>query len=347
VINTVKTFLKTAPWIHLSLPKDSIQRINRVHGLPLAAGDAQNAGAWKDVGRLYRMSVHCHGAPRSPRSIHRHLRMTLRSLLTAPRSFQWFAFLEQHPVANAFLQSNPRLAEKAYRDYLRNSLGPRQRVETLQAHYRIMQQRFHRHVWQNLARSQSERMCLAELKGRAGEIFTIDLLQTPFPKEGELALQFFDVALNMALTTMTFTLCGSPENPIIHIGGLQGIRGKTSPEPIRRATRALQGLRPKHAVLLSLCELGKWLGADHMVAIGLQNHIYCKKGRKPKKIKADYEAFWIEQNGQRLPEGDFLIPNSRRIRPIEETASNKRAEYRRRNALIEQMQQQVLDSIGK
>jgi uncharacterized protein VirK/YbjX len=273
--------------------------------------------------------------------------MTLRSLLAGPWSFQWFAFLEQHPVANAFLQSNPRLAEKSYRDFLRNSLGPQQRVETLQTHYRILQQRFHSQVWQKLARSQSERMRLAELKGRAGEVFTIELLQTPFPKEGELALQFVDAALNLALATMTFTLCGSPENPIINIGGLQGTWGKTSPEPIRRATRALQGLRPKHAVLLALCELSKWLGADHMVAVGLQNHIYCKKGRKPKKIKADYEGFWIEQNGQRLPEGDFLIPNSRQIRLIEEVASNKRAEYRRRNALIEQMQQQVLDSFRK
>lgn len=345
MINRVKTLIKTAPLIHLmSLKQDSTQPTSKVAS---AAGDAKNAGAVENVSRLHRMSVHCHGTPRSFRSIHRHLRMTLRSVMAGPWSFQWFAFLEQHPVANAFLQSNPRLAEKSYRDYLCNRFGPRQRVETLQTHYRIMQQRFHTDVWQNLARSQSERMRLAELKGRAGEVFTIDLLQAPFPKEGELALQFFDVALNMALATITFTLCGSPENPIIHIGGLQGIRGKTSPEPIRRATRALQGLRPKHAVLLSLCELGKWLDADHVIATGLQNHIYCKRGRKPKKIKADYEAFWIEQNGQRLPEGDFLIPNSRRIRPIEEVSGNKRAEFRRRNALIGQMQQRVLDSLMK
>jgi uncharacterized protein len=319
--------------------------MNGIHSAQLVPGDVQNARSLKDVWRLYRLSVHCHGIPRSRRSVHRLLRMTLRSLLAAPWSFQWFAFLEQHPVAHAFLQSNPRLAEKSYRDYLRNSLGPRQRVETLQTHYRIMHQLFHRHVWQNLAQSQSERIRLAGLRGRAGEVFTLDLLQTPFPKEGELALQFFDVALNLALTTMTFTLCGSPENPIINIGGLQGIRGKKpNPEPIRRATRALHGLRPKHAVLLAMCELGKWLGAGDMVAVGLQNHIYCKKGRTPKKIKADYDAFWIEQNARRQPDGDFLIPNSRRIRPIEEIASNKRAEYRRRNALIEQMQQQVLDS---
>jgi uncharacterized protein len=100
-------------------------------------------------------------------------------------------------------------------------------------------------------------------------------------------------------------------------------------------------------VLLAMGELGKWLGGGHVIAVGLQNHIYCKKGRKPEKIKADYDAFWVEQNGRALPEGDFLIPNTRRIRPIEETPSNKRAEYRRRNALIEQMQQQILDSIRK
>jgi uncharacterized protein VirK/YbjX len=274
------------------------------------------------------------------------MKMALRSLLVAPWSFQWFEFLELNPLANAFLQSNPRLAEKSYRDYLRNTLNPQQRVETLQTHYRILQQHFPRPVWQNLARSQSERMRLAVLTGRAGEVFHIDLLQTPFPKEGELALQMFDVALNMAITTMTFTLCGSPEHPVINIGGLQGIRGITSPEPIRRATRALHGLRPKHAVLLAMCELGKWLGADHTVAVGLQNHIYCKKGRRPKKIKADYDAFWIEQNASRLTEGDFQIPNSRPFRPMEEIACNKRAEHRRRNALIEQMQQQMLDSLG-
>ena len=321
--------------------------MNRIHFAPLVAGDVQNARFQNHAWRLYRLSVHCHGTPRSTRSIHRLLRMTLRSLLTAPWSFQWYAFLEQNPVANAFLQSNPRLAEKSFRDYLRNTFGPRERLKILQDHYLIMEERFQSHLWKDLARSQLERVRLAELEGRAGEMFAIELLQSPFPKEGELAVQFFDVARNLALATMTFSLCGSPKNPIIRIGGLQGIRGQANPEPIRRATRALHGLRPKHAVLLAMGELGKWLGGGHVIAVGLQNHIYCKKGRKPEKIKADYDAFWVEQNGRALPEGDFLIPNTRRIRPIEETPSNKRAEYRRRNVLIEQMQQQILDSIRK
>src|SRR6516164_11323223 len=116
--------------------------MHRVLYMPLVAVGAQKTKALTDVRRFYRLCKHCHGAPRSRRSIHRHMKMALRSLLVAPWSFQWFEFLELNPLANAFLQSNPRLAEKSYRDYLRNTLNPQQRVETLQTHYRILQQHF-------------------------------------------------------------------------------------------------------------------------------------------------------------------------------------------------------------
>ena len=82
------------------------------------------------------------------------------------------------------------------------------------------------------------------------------------------------------------------------------------------------------------------LGARQILAVSNHTHIYRSwryRLSKRSVFLADYDAFWREMGGEPGQEGHFLLPLTTLRRPLAEIASKKRAEYRRRYALLDAM----------
>ncbi|BFT80594.1 hypothetical protein GVv1_13860 [Enterobacter pseudoroggenkampii] len=56
---------------------------------------------------------------------------------------------------------------------------------------------------------------------------------------------------------------------------------------------------------------------------------------------ADYDSFWISIGGEKQDNGNFMLPLVMPRKPMEEIASKKRSEYRRRYELLDSLIQQV------
>lgn len=59
------------------------------------------------------------------------------------------------------------------------------------------------------------------------------------------------------------------------------------------------------------------------------------------RVLADYDTFRESLNGKKRPEGYFLMPSLVHRNSLEEIASKKRAEYRRRYTLLDSMVEQI------
>ena len=73
-------------------------------------------------------------------------------------------------------------------------------------------------------------------------------------------------------------------------------------------------------------------------------HIYRSwryRKKKEGKLLADYDSFWLSLGGQKQDNGHFMLPLAMPRKPMEEIASKKRAEYRRRYALLDSLTQHV------
>ena len=56
---------------------------------------------------------------------------------------------------------------------------------------------------------------------------------------------------------------------------------------------------------------------------------------------ADYDSFWLSIGGEKQDNGNFMLPLVMPRKTIEEIASKKRSEYRRRYALLDSLIQQM------
>ena len=62
---------------------------------------------------------------------------------------------------------------------------------------------------------------------------------------------------------------------------------------------------------------------------------------------ADYDSFWRSLGGQQQENGNFALPLTMPRKPMEEIASKKRSEYRRRYILLDSLHQQVSQATAR
>lgn len=146
------------------------------------------------------------------------------------------------------------------------------------------------------------------------------------------------------LASATFSVTWDGEAWQLVIGGLQGPRRHVSHEVIKQATRACYGLFPKRLLLEFI-----WLLAarSHIAAIyGVSDngHVFralryrLSKGRH---FHASYDEFWQSIDGKPESPWRWQLPLRLERKPLESIASKKRAEYRRRFQLLDQLAEQV------
>ena len=135
-----------------------------------------------------------------------------------------------------------------------------------------------------------------------------------------------------------------------HIGGppalLSGIGQASGVEhdQIQLATKACHGLFPKRLLLEAVCLLAKRFAASQIVAVSNETHIYRSwryAKKKKDKLHADYDSFWESLGGYKDVQGIYHMPLQVARKSLDEIASKKRAEYRRRYELLDSMAAQI------
>ncbi len=286
--------------------------------LSLARGTKLPGDAWRNAG--YRR------------------KFMLRSAASPFTTGRLLSTLAQQPLLDELLHAQPGLPCRLHRPYLSVNFNRKDSLNALCFHYQtlihLMPQKLLRaHLTLNGAR-------LARLVGKDDAQYFIDLCAVAnLDKEGEATLVMLNEA-GTALAELTFTLCRYLDKTTLFIGGLQGAKSWVPHEAIQSATKACHGLFPKRLLLEAACRLARHLGARQIIAVSNSTHIYRSwryQKKKKDKLHADYDSFWQSMKGEPLADGYFRMPDEVARKPLEAVASKKRAEYRRRYLLLDDM----------
>ena len=162
-----------------------------------------------------------------------------------------------------------------------------------------------------------------------------------FKREGELVLNVLQGELRVA--SIAFTFSRTDEGLCMFIGAVQGIHkgvdSETSLTIYRELTKDFEGLRPRSFLLEAVKCVARTLGAVKIYAVGDQyrhhRHPYFGAG-KARDLAADYDVIWLENGAIAGAREDFFsIPLAPAMRSAVDIAPKKRAMYRRRHALLE------------
>lgn len=269
-------------------------------------------------------------------------KFVLRSLATPLTTIHLLNELSHHPMLEKLLTAQPGLPCRAHRPYLTANFTRKDAVNALSFHYHAISHKLPERLLQQHYSAHGAR--LATITGKDENFYHLDLCALAnLDKEGEATITLTRQD-GVVLTELTFTLCEYQGKFTLLIGGLQGAKNDIPHEYIQLATKACHGLFPKRMALEAACQLARHLGVSQILAVSNSAHIYRSWRywkKKKDKMHADYDSFWASMGGELLPDGLFALPMGVARKPIEEIASKKRAEYRRRYGLLDDMTTQI------
>ena len=243
---------------------------------------------------------------------------------------QWF-YRSDNADLDVALKRNPLICGAIHWSYMHRDWPMLQRLRTIDHHYRLL--------------GGDARVLSAAIRGDL-EVARLDaeyaglrlVLDTPawFMREGEVVLSLF--LDSRRIISIAFTLAKAAGRLVALVGAIQGFHGNDALLINRDITRALHGLRPKDLIVLALRFLCGAIGVVGIRAVSSdmqqQNSRYFG-GAFGKKVHLDYDSVWTEHGGTRHADGFFDIPVAVKQIDRSELPSHKRAQYRRRYAMLD------------
>ncbi|WP_231854423.1 VirK/YbjX family protein [Xenorhabdus doucetiae] len=274
-------------------------------------------------------------------------KFALRSLLTPVSTLKLLNGLARTPRYLDILKKQPSLPCKLHRPYLSINFKRKQIVGALNEHYQLLFKQLEPTVISRIFDIQA--YLLATLQGK-NETFLIylDSLDN-LNKEGELSL-YITTAENVILAKCAFTLLTIDGKQTLFIGVLQGpTKGDNALEIIRHATKECYGLFPKRLLIEAICRFAEHMHCEQILAVSNETHIYRSIRywhKKKNQMVADYNAFWESLSGVRKENNDFHLPSFIERKSLDDIPSKKRAEYRRRYQLLDDLENNIKASLS-
>lgn len=273
------------------------------------------------------------------------LKFALRSAVFPLTTFNYLHQLAKLSFLPQLLSSQGLLPAKPHRPYLRAGFSVAQRAQAILDHYQLMDKLANNQLRQLLLSPTGN--LLARFTGKNEEQFAIYCCSGHYDREGEitLLLNYQD----MTLASLSFSIIQEQQQRTLLIGGLQGPRKHISSDVIRDATKAAHGVFPKRLLMEAVFILAAQCGVQAITAVGDTTHVFRSlryRHSKGDKFFASYSEFWLSLGGEMRGDELFTLPLSMARKDLEEIASKKRAEYRRRYALLDTLAQQVLQAAG-
>lgn len=269
-------------------------------------------------------------------------KFTLRRCRSLSAHQHWLRFLTANKTNRRWLHANPSLMWKLQRPYLQSNWSTFDKLLALEDHYRWVAEQWPPTLVRRLQTHRLEPLTGFDLvdDDERPVHYGIDLdIDARFAKEGELVLSLWRGRVRLA--SLAFTVRSIEHCWVAHIGCLQGpAAGPDNLSQIRMATKELQGLRPKQALMQVLYTVAGCLKITRIMAVANQAHVYQANTRRRERVQSDYDGFWREM-GASAQGMSFMLPDRLQQKALADIPSRKRALYRRRQAIEAEMAAQV------
>lgn len=256
----------------------------------------------------------------------------LRCLLHFDAFLDWFSNPD-NPALLAELAHRPSLVACVRRPYLNSGWSAARKMETIRRHHHLLSHQFPQ-LWFAAEAS--------ILVARVSDELELRIDKAPwFEHEGELTFSLFQGEVRVY--SIVFTLGRTESRCVAYVGAVQGIGREDALAVYRAMTHQMEGLRPRDLILTAFRRFCVGLGVSRILAIAddasVSRSAYFGSGRN--RVFANYNQVWTENGGREIGGGFFEIDVIASRRPLEEIASRKRAQYRRRYELLDALGERI------
>lgn len=267
-------------------------------------------------------------------------RYRLRLLLSSQLRAGFLEELSRLPAWNELYRREPACFYAPLRHFLDRRFGMPDRFEKALADLKAADARFGPVLASRLGRGEGVGLWSLEDGGCRLELGLNEVGWS----EGHWALNLRDAA-GRRLYHLSFAFL--PGDGLL-IGAVQGPRNGVldSEAVVRDLTKSAEGLRPPHLLIEALRTAARAWGIRLLLGIDPGHHIKSRWDGRCAKLRFDYRRFWAEVGGVQRSDGYWDVPLQAQTRDLVEVPSRKRAMYRRRHALLTEMEQALQERLG-
>jgi uncharacterized protein VirK/YbjX len=139
---------------------------------------------------------------------------------------------------------------------------------------------------------------------------------------------------------MAFSMGGEPEAPYLIVGAIQGTNNAADGTLYADLTKLFHGMRPRDLMVNITKMVAQSMGCTQLHCIADDCHQSLGRGNQfARTVK--YDDIWSENHGTRNDAGFFVMDTKLHKRADEDIPARKRALYRRRYALLDDLEQRV------
>ena len=148
---------------------------------------------------------------------------------------------------------------------------------------------------------------------------------------------------NIVIYQMIFWISRNSQGEwALWIGAMQGPSMDNAREVIKRVTKRCHAYRTKNLILHATQEVAKSLDVKHIYAVTNYGYYAMNHVRVDRKLKTSFTDFWEEVGGNSCEDKRFFeLPLTEKRKPIEDVPNRKRANYRRRYEMLDEIDKSI------
>lgn len=280
----------------------------------------------------------------NPREVHRMIVFVLRSCLHAGWMNKLQRFFDESELRRQLVDAYPFFMEQPTRAFFYNKSTFAERVNLLIDHIKFVENCMKREVildiyakrkqyevWSMLLDEKNMRLVIMNEDGQR--------------KEGLTCLRL--LLDNSLLYQINFWISRNKQGEwAMWIGALQGPNFDNAKDVIKYVTKKCHAYRTKNLMLYMAQAVARTIGLKHIYAVTNYGYYANNHIRADRKLKTSFSNFWHEAGGKSTDDKRFdELPLMEARKTMEEVPTRKRAVYRRRFALLDEIDTTLAASV--
>ena len=286
----------------------------------------------------------------NPREAHRFAVFVARCLLHPQRMSRLEKFFAQSELLRRVADGYPFVYEQATRAFFYWRSTFEERARLIEDNMQFLSARLNDDFMLKLYGDKKIDLWKLPLDDVLGEMTLVLCAESGQRKEG-LAAVMFNLPGEVPVYQILFwiardELINRDDEWAMWIGAMQGPNVDDARDLVKRITKRCHAYRTKNLILYAAQAVARSLGVKKIFAVTNAGYYANNHLRRDRKLKTSFGDFWSEAGG--VPTRDerfFELPLTETRKTVEEIPSHKRAQYRRRFAMLDELDAAISDTL--
>ena len=275
-----------------------------------------------------------------------------RCLLHPQRMSRLEKFFAQSPLMQQVAAGYPFVYEQATRAFFYHRSTFEERARLIEENMQFLAERFNDDFMLKLYGDKKIELWRMALDETLGEMNLVLCAESGQRKEG-LAAVMFNLPGEVPVYQILFWIA---RDEIINrdsqwamwIGAMQGPNVDDAKDLVKRITKKCHAYRTKNLILYVAQSVARFLGVKKIFAVTNEGYYANNHVRSDRKLKTSFSDFWVECGGVETGDKRFFdLPLIEARKSFEEIPSHKRAQYRRRFALLDELDNSIAETLRR